>query len=302
MNENEIYSQIKNEILDIEANKIATSYINNRYDLSKYYNIGKLIDSVYRDKKYGNELIKEYASRLTNELGAGYSWRSLYYYKLYYNKFSSEILQPVAAKLSWSHYRELLSIDDDYEIRYYIDKCINNNYGRDKLRELIKSNEYQRLPDKSKEKINSNTKLNIYDGIVNPVIIKLDTEDKEVLTEKAVHKAIKRDSKTFLSQLGDGFMLIDDEYPIKMENRNNYIDFLLFNYIYNCFVVVELKMTGLKKEHLGQIQTYMNYINENKKQPFHKNTIGLILVTENNELILKYSSDPRIRSIEWIAY
>lgn len=95
-------------------------------------------------------------------------------------------------------------------------------------------------------------------------------------------------------------MLKNDTY--KIGNRNNYIDFLLFNYIYNCFVVVELKMTDLKKEHLGQIQTYMNYINKNKKQPFHENTIGLILVTENNELILKYSSDPRIRSIEWIAY
>ena len=115
-----------------------------------------------------------------------------------------------------------------------------------------------------------------------------------------MQKLILEDISSFLNELGAGFTFIKNEYKIKLGNNYNYIDLLLFNYIYNCFVVVELKVTELKKEHLGQIQVYMNYIDENIKKPIQNKTIGIIICKEDNKFILKYCSDDRIFSTKYI--
>lgn len=123
--------------------------------------------------------------------------------------------------------------------------------------------------------------------------------DKTRISEKVLQSLIIKDMDNFLKQLGDGYTYVGHEYPIKLGNKYNYIDILLFNYKYNCFVAVELKVTELTKDHIGQIQIYMNYIDMNVKQINHDKTIGLIIVKENNEYIIKYSSDKRIKSITW---
>ena len=97
-----------------------------------------------------------------------------------------------------------------------------------------------------------------------------------------------------MKELGNGFSYIGSEYKIKIGNSYNYIDLLLFNFEYNCFVVVELKVTSLKKEHIGQIEVYMNYIDKNIKSITHDKTIGIIICKEDNKLIIEYSSDKRI--------
>ena len=95
-------------------------------------------------------------------------------------------------------------------------------------------------------------------------------------------------------ELGSGFSFISNEYPIKIGNNYNYIDLLLFNYEYNCFIVVELKTTKLKKEHIGQIEVYMNYIDRNLKRENQDKTIGIIVCKKDNEYIIEYCSDKRI--------
>ena len=112
---------------------------------------------------------------------------------------------------------------------------------------------------------------------------------------------ILEDIPTFLKELGNGFTFIDNEYKIKIGNNYNYIDLLLFNYIYNSFIVIELKIGELKKEHIGQIEVYMNYIDKNVKNSNHDKTIGIILVRKNNKYIMEYCSDPRIRIREYLA-
>jgi len=103
----------------------------------------------------------------------------------------------------------------------------------------------------------------------------------------------------FLKELGDGFTFIDNEYKIKIGNTYNYIDLLLFNYEYNSFVVIEIKITELKKEHIGQIEIYMNYIDNNIKKIHHNKTIGIIICRKDNKFIIEYSSDKRILSREY---
>ena len=90
------------------------------------------------------------------------------------------------------------------------------------------------------------------------------------------------------------FAYIGSEVKIKLGNAYNYIDFLLFNYNYNCFVVIELKVTELKAEHVGQITKYVNFVDNNIKKPFHNNTIGVIICKEENKFVVKYCSDHRI--------
>ena len=204
--------------------------------------------------------------------------------------FQKEKAVPDLFELSWSHIVELLSLKDINEINYYINITIHNNLGYRKLSARIKSNEYERLPESAKVKY-INNETNITDYIKNPIVIK---SYKEVLNEKVLQQVILEDIPSFLEELGNGFTFIKNEYPIKLGDRYNYIDLLLFNIEYNCYVVVELKVTELKKEHIGQIEVYMNYIDNNLKKINHNKTIGLIIVRENNEYIIKYSSDERI--------
>lgn len=106
---------------------------------------------------------------------------------------------------------------------------------------------------------------------------------------------ILEDISTFLNELGSGFTFIRNEYPIKLGNNYNYIDLLLYNYEFNCFVVVELKVTDLKKDHIGQIEVYMNYIDKNLKNITQDKTIGIILCKKDNKFIMEYCSDERIK-------
>ena len=127
---------------------------------------------------------------------------------------------------------------------------------------------------------------------VNPIRIK-NSSNKEILSEKILQKIILEDIPSFLEELGDGFTFIKSEYKIKIDDRYNYIDLLLYNIKYRCYVVVELKVTNLKKEHTGQIMTYMNYIDKNVKTINENKTVGVIICKQNNEYVIKYCSDDR---------
>ena len=136
------------------------------------------------------------------------------------------------------------------------------------------------------------------DLVKNPITIK-NPKNMEILKEKALQKLILEDIPSFFKELGTGFSFIQNEYKIKLGNRYNYIDLLLFNYEYNCFVVVELKITELKKEHIGQIQVYMNYIDNNLKKINQNKTIGIIICKKDNKYVIEYCSDNRIISREY---
>ena len=185
----------------------------------------------------------------------------------------------------------MFSIKNFDKIKYYIKQCQENNLSVRELQERIKSNEYERLDEKTKEKLKSDNKLEVQDLVKNPIIL---NTDKEVIREKMLQQLILENMEDFLEQLGNGFSFIKSEYKIKIGNTYNYIDLLLFNYIYNCFVVVELKITKLKKEHIGQIETYMNYIDKNIKSINQDKTIGIIITKEEDKYMMSYCSDERI--------
>ena len=207
-------------------------------------------------------------------------------------------MQTVSAQLSWSHYCELLSFDNINKINYYIELVKSNNLSVRQLRERIKSSEYERIPEATKNKLIEEKESNVVDFIKNPIMIK-NNSNYEIFSEKILQKLILEDIENFLDELGTGFTFIKSEYPIKLGNRYNYIDLFLYNIKYKCYVVVELKITELKKEHTGQIMTYMNYIDKNIKTLEENDTVGIIICKQDNKYVIKYCSDDRIIAREY---
>ena len=287
------YKEIKHELINNEIYKKVKDYSKNRSDLSTYYNVGKLLVEAQggeKRAKYGDSLIKEYSKRLTLELGKGYSKTNLKNMRSFFLLSKSQSLPD---QLTWSHYSELLRLKDINEINYYIDISIKQNLSYRKLHEKIKNKEYERLDIKTKEKLIKREENKIEDFIKNPIIIRNNLGIEEI-SEKILKQLILEDLDNFLKELGTGFCYIENEYKIKVGNTYNYIDILLFNIIYNCYVVVELKVTELKKEHIGQINMYMNYIDRNVKAEYHNRAIGLIICKKDNYFVIEYSSNPNI--------
>ena len=204
----------------------------------------------------------------------------------------------MAHQLSWSQYVELLSIKDMPKVMFYINLCIKHNLTKRQLRERIKSKEYERLSESAKSKFVANEQPLLPDLVKNPILIKKSDKYTEI-SEKVLQQIILEDIKNFMQELGTGFCYISNEYPIKIGNNYNYIDLLLYNIDFNCYVVVELKVTKLKKEHIGQIEIYMNYIDKNLKKSNQDKTIGIIICKKDNEYIIEYCSDKRIISREF---
>ena len=288
------YNEIKENLINNEVTKKVKDYSKNRSDLNTYYNVGKLLAEA--GKHYGEGIIKEYSRRLTIDLNKKYSYRSLNYMVRFYE---FEKMQSLTANLSWGHWIELLSIKDVNKIMYYISQSEALCLTTRQLRARIKSKEYERLDEETKLKLINKENTEVKDFIKEPIIIKNGLNYNDV-SEKVLKKLILEDIDSFLDELGTGFSYIKNEYKIKIGTNYNYIDLLLFNYEYNCFVVVELKVTELKKEHIGQIEVYMNYIDSNLKRINQDKTIGIIIVRRNNKFIMEYCSDKRILSKEYM--
>ena len=288
------YEEIKNEFINNEINKKVKNYLINRKDLETRYNVGKLLSEA--GKKYGEGIINEYSKKLTLELGKGYNVTNLKRYRQFYMLIQKGA--PMAHQLSWSQYVELLSIKDMPKVVFYINLCIKQNLTKRQLRERIKSKEYERLSESAKSKFVGNEKPLLPDLVKNPILIK-NTNKYTEISEKVLQQFILEDIINFMQELGSGFSFVSNEYPIKIGKNYNYIDLLLYNIDFNCYVVVELKVTKLKKEHIGQIEIYMNYIDKNLKKSNQDKTIGIIICKKDNEYIIEYCSDKRIISREF---
>ena len=287
------YDEIKNELINNEINKKVKNYSINNSDLNTYYSVGKMLSKA--GKHYGEGIIKEYSKRLTSDLGKGYSKRNLWLMLRFYEL--KEKVQTLSAQLSWSHYCELLPFDNINKINYYIELSKINNLSVRQLRSRIKSKEYERLPKETRNSLRSSKISNIVDFVKNPIVIR--NKGFEIVSEKVLKKLILEDIEIFMKELGNSFCFIGSEYKIKIGDRINYIDLLLFNIDYNCYVVVELKITELKKEHIGQIQVYMNYVDDKIKKIDQNKTIGIIICKQDNKYVIKYCSDNRIIAREY---
>ena len=290
------YNEIKNKLIDNEVYSKVKDYSKERHKVITYFEIGKLLNEA--GGKYGDNIIDEYSKKLVIEVGKKYNRRTLFRMKQFYNMFSNVKVSQLATQLSWSHYVELLPLKNIDEIRYYINICRDQNIGRDLLRKKIRNNEYNRLPIETKNKLILNDEIEVKDLVPNPILIR-NKNNIEIITEKVLHHLILEDIESFMKELGSSFSFIGSEYKIKIGDRNHYIDLLLFNIKYNCYVVVELKVTEFKVEYISQVQKYMNYIDKNIKEVSNNNTIGILICKRENKFVIEYCSDDRIAVREY---
>ena len=290
------YNEIKNKLIDNEIYSKIKDYSKERHKVITYFEVGKLLDEA--GSKYGDNILNDYSNRLVIEFGKKYNERTLRRIRQYYRIFKDEKRSPLATKLSWSHYSELLSIKDENELIYYINIAYERNLSKRELREKIKNKEYQRMPIETKNKIVSKDKIEVKDLVPNPILIR-NRNNTEIVTEKALHNLILEDIESFMKELGNSFSFIGSEYKIKIGDRNHYIDLLSCNIKFNCYVVVELKVTEFKVEYISQVQKYMNYIDKNVKEFSNNNTMGILICKRENKFVIEYCSDERIAVREY---
>ena len=289
------YNEIKNKLIDNEVYKRVKDYSKERNTVITYFEIGRLL--AIAGGKYGDNVIDEYSKKLTKEVGKKYNRRTLFRMKQFYNVFSNEKVSTMWTQLTWSHLRLLFNLEID-SINYYIQVIISKKLSVRELEFKIKSNEYERLPIETKNKMKNEDRLEMKDLIPNPILIK-NKNNIEVVTERILHNLILENIESFMKELGNSFSFIGSEYKIKIGDRNHYIDLLLFNIKFNCYVVVELKVTEFKVEYISQVQKYMNYINKNIKEISNNNTMGILICKRENKFVIEYCSDERIAVREY---
>ncbi len=200
--------------------------------------------------------------------------------------------------ITWSHMLNILPIKNENKRNYYINLINKNNLSVRQLREEIKNNAFERLDDKTKENveiITENQTMNIMDFIKDPLLLELSELKEKELNEKALKKAMLEQIEKFLLELGVGFSFMGSEKKIKVGDKYNFIDLLFFNVEQNCYVVIELKVKDLKKEDIGQLQFYINYIDIELKKPHHNPTIGILICKKGDKNIQKYLNTNNIK-------
>ena len=289
------YNEIKNKLIDNEVYSKVKDYSKERHKIITYFEIGRLLTEA--GGKYGDNVIDEYSQKLVVEVGKKYNRRTLFRMKQLYNIFSNEKVSTLWTQLTWSHLRLLFSLETD-SMNYYIKDTINKNLSVRELEFKIKSNEYERLPESTKNKSAEQKESDLVDFIKNPILIK-NSNKYDIFSKKVLQKLILEDIVSFMKELGTGFSFIDNEFKIKVGDSYNYIDLLLYNIKFKCYVVIELKVIKLNSNHTGQIQNYMNYIDKNVKGIDDNKTVGIIICKQNNQYVIDYCSDDRIIAREY---
>ena len=290
---------IEELIIENEARKKASTLKDNSNTLLTYWNIGKLIVEAQggvKRAKYGDNLINEWGRKLSLKYGRGYDSSYLAKMRLFYLNFP--ILDSVSPKLTWTHYRYILPIKNENERNYYINLVILNNLSVRELRKEIKNKAFDRLSYADKNNIEiisdtNNTTLSIKDMIKDPIILKSDNTINKI-DEQAIHKYIISLLEDKFLELGTGFALIGHEYKIHIDNKTYKIDLLFFNVKLNAYVVVEVKIRKVKHTDIGQLNFYVNFVEDNIKEVSNNKTIGLLIVKENDKYIIKYTTSDDI--------
>ena len=294
------YDEIKNYVKKVEIGRAIKEANANKELVDCYWNVGRLLVEAQGGKekaKYGNELIKKWADALTKEYGKGYNYTNLSRFRQFYLAFP--IIAPLGQQLSWTIIRTILPIKDENKRNYYINLCLENNLSKRELEKEIKTNSYERLEHKpDKIDIVVPTKVpNIANNFKNPILLKL--KDNEIKNESDLEKLIYSQLSYVFLQLGYGFTWVGNQYKISDGNKNYFIDMLLYNYIYNCFVVVEIKCRKLKKEDKGQVEFYMNLVDSFVKEASNNPTIGIIITKNQDKFIANFVRNEKIMPLTY---
>ena len=291
---NNIFDNIKVLVVD-SRNKVYQTV--NTEMLHLYWNIGKIIMKIQQGEKranYGDSILEKLSKKLTDEFGKGFSSRNLRTMRKFYLMYP--IWKTVSSKLSWSHYLELIKIEEEKKRNYYLKEIINSNWSVRELQRQRDSLLYERLIlSKDKDRISElSEKGQILktskDFIKDPFVLEfLDIKENTDYLESDLEKNIIKHLKEFLLELGKGFSFVGNQVRLTLEEDHFYPDLVFYNRFLKCFVIIELKIGKVSYQEIGQIQMYVNYYDREIKQDDENPTVGILLSTDRNETVVKYT-------------
>ncbi|WP_316824027.1 YhcG family protein [Pedobacter miscanthi] len=286
LSKNELFNAIR-EIINQSRLKVFRAA--NSALLESYWQIGKLIVEDEQQGKlradYGAATLKNLSNQLTFEFGKGFDESNLRNIRSFYKSFP--IRDAVRHELSWTHYRLLSRLDADEKRKFYINESIISNWNSRELQRQINALSYER--SLTEPKVN-NVKPNIQDYIKDPYIFEfLGLNPNIKNTEKDLESAIIDHLQKFLLEFGKGFAFVARQQHIVTDTSDFFIDLVFYNYILKCFVIIDLKTTSLNHQDIGQIDMYVRMYDDLKRNDSDNPTIGLLLCTEKDETIVKYS-------------
>ena len=289
-----LYDDIKN-LIDQSKNRISQTV--NTEMINLYWNIGKMIVEKQNGQdraKYGDYLIENLSNQLTNEFGKGFSTRNLKRMRKLYLCYPNRTT--MLSQLTWSHFLELIKIEDETKRNFYMNECINSNWDVRELQRQRTTLLYERiasLKDQSNLLELSTKGHNIYENkdiIKDPFVLEfLDIKENTNYLESDLEKNILEHLKEFLLELGRGFTFVGNQVRITIDTDHFYPDLVFYNRILNCFVIIDLKIGKVTHKDIGQMQMYVNYYDREIKQENENKTIGILLSTDKNETVVKYT-------------
>jgi predicted nuclease of restriction endonuclease-like (RecB) superfamily len=283
---NEIFFNTIREVILISRQKVYRSI--NFVLLETYWNIGKLIVEEEQQGEsravYGSNLLKNLSKELTLEFGKGFDYTNLTNMRKFY--FSFPILDALRQELSWTHYRILSKIDSEEKRTFYLNEAAENSWNSRQLERQIKSLSFERtLNPISKEQ-----NISIHSVLKDPYIFEfLGLSNDAKNTEFQIETAIIDHIQKFLLEFGKGFAFVARQQHIITDTSDFYIDLVFYNYILKCFVIIDLKTDKLSHQDIGQIDMYVRMYDDLKRNEGDNPTIGILLCTEKDETIVKYS-------------
>jgi predicted nuclease of restriction endonuclease-like (RecB) superfamily len=292
------------EIKEILSNARQRAYTAvNSAMVEAYWNIGKRI--VKEEQKgseraeYGKEIIKNLSIELSNEFGRGFSKRTLWDIRQFYLQFSDfEIVRTVCAQLKWSHIKLIMRVSNENAREWYLKEASEQNWSVRTLERNISTLYYQRLLSSQEKEIvilemNQKTtefQNDSFELIKNPSVLEfLNLPINLGYTEKELEKALIDNLQKFILELGKGYAFVERQQLMRTETSDFFIDLVFYNYILKCFVLIELKTTKLNHQDIGQLDMYVRMYDDLKKQNSDNPTIGILLCTETDHTIAKYS-------------
>jgi predicted nuclease of restriction endonuclease-like (RecB) superfamily len=263
-----------------------------------YWQVGYLIvedeQKGRRKAEYGKAVLEELALKLTREYGCGYDASNLRNMRSFYLAFP--IRDALRHELSWTHYRRLLSIENEDARIWYMNEAANSMWSTRQLDRQISTLYYNRLLASHDKKIvieeaeEKLQKIIPKDFIKDPYILEfLDLKDYPTLRESDIEKSLINNLQDFLMELGSGFCFVARQKRMRFDDEDFYVDLVFYNSIIKCYVLIDLKLGKLTHQDVGQMDSYIRMFDALTKQDDDNPTIGLILCSEKNEAIAKYS-------------
>lgn len=291
---NHIFDNIK-ELVISSRNKVYS--VVNTEMLNLYWNIGKVIMDIQQGDEranYGDYVLEKLSEKLTAEFGKGFSKRNLERMRKFYIYFP--IATTLSSQLSWSHYLELLKIEEEPKRKFYMHECINSRWSVRELQRQRASLLYERLLLSTDKKSvlelaeNGQVLRNSKDLVKDPFVLEfLDIKENTRYLESDLEKNILEHLKEFLLELGKGFTYVGNQVRLTLEEDHFYPDLVFYNRLLKCFVIIDLKIGKVTHQDIGQMQMYVHYYDREIKQEEENSTVGILLSTTKNETVVKYT-------------